>query len=88
MSVNTSLLVFPCHFPIKVMGDNVEGFAQNLITLAQQFDPQLEAAQVEIRTSAKGNYLSVTLPIYATSQAQLDDLYRALQAQPSVRMVL
>jgi putative lipoic acid-binding regulatory protein len=43
---------------------------------------------MEMRPSKAGNYLSLTCTIRATSQAQLDALYRALTAHPMVRVVL
>jgi putative lipoic acid-binding regulatory protein len=43
---------------------------------------------MEMRPSAKGNYLSLTVTIRATSREQLDNLYRALSSHPMVKVVL
>lgn len=83
-----SLIEYPSAFPIKVMGANVDGFAQAIVELAQQFDPGFDAASVEMRPSSGGNYLGVTITITATSRQQLDDLYRALTSHPMVKVVL
>ena len=87
-TIPDSLIEYPSSFPVKVMGSNVEGFAQALIEVARQFDPQLDTAAITTRVSAEGNYIGVTITITATSREQLDDLYRALTAQPGVKVVL
>lgn len=83
-----SLIEYPCDFPIKVMGANVEGFVTAVTHVARQFDPGFDASTVEIRPSKGGNYLGVTITIRATSRPQLDELYRTLTTHPMVKMVL
>ncbi len=83
-----SLIEYPSAFPIKVMGLNVEGFAQAMIELASRFDPAFDAATVERRPSKAGRYLGLTLTIVATSRGQLDELYGALASHPMVKVVL
>jgi putative lipoic acid-binding regulatory protein len=83
-----SLIEYPSQFPIKVMGANVEGFAQAVARIAQQFDPDFDAATLETRPSKAGNYLGVTITITATSREQLDELYRTLSTHPMVKVVL
>ncbi len=83
-----SLIEYPSKFPIKVMGANVEGFVTAITHIARQFDPQFDAASVELRDSKAGNYLGVTITVTATSREQLDDLYRALSSHPMVKVVL
>jgi putative lipoic acid-binding regulatory protein len=41
-----------------------------------------------MRPSPKGNYLSLTVTVRATSREQLDNLYRALSSHPMVKVVL
>ncbi|MEW6708094.1 MAG: DUF493 family protein [Pseudomonadota bacterium] len=88
MRPDESLIEYPSAFPIKVMGANVDGFAQAIVEVALQFDPGFDPATVEMRPSSGGNYLGVTITITATSREQLDDLYRALTAHPMVKVVL
>lgn len=83
-----SLIEFPSRFPIKVMGANVNGFVHAVTELARRFDPDFDASTIELRDSRAGNYLGVTITITATSQQQLDDLYRALTSHPMVKVVL
>ena len=83
-----SLIEYPSRFPIKVMGPNVEGFAEAMVQVAQIFDPTLEAGAVETRASRGGKYVGLTLTITATSREQLDGLYRTLSTHPMVKVVL
>lgn len=83
-----SLIEYPSQFPIKVMGANVPGFADAIVSVAKQFDPGFDAATIETRPSKAGNYLGVTITITATSREQLDELYRTLSTHPMVKVVL
>ena len=87
-STRSSLIEFPCSFPIKVMGQKVDHFVHTLTLIAKQFDPQFDASSIEIRQSKAGNYLGVTLNVWATSQVQLDELYTTLSSHPLVKVVL
>ena len=83
-----SLIPYPSAFPIKVMGEQLEGFEQAMISVARQFDPAFDACTVERRPSKGGKYLGLTLTVTATSREQLDELYRTLSTHPLVRVVL
>lgn len=88
MSSAESLIEYPCDFPIKVMGARVEGFAQTVVDIVLRHDSAFDPASVEMRPSAKGNYLSLTCTVNVQSRAQLDDLYRELSGHPMVKFVL
>jgi putative lipoic acid-binding regulatory protein len=83
-----SLIEFPCHFPIKVMGANVEGYLDAMLHIARAFDARFDASTVEQRPSKAGNYLGLTLSVYVSSREQLDELYRTLTTHPMVKVVL
>ena len=83
-----SLIEYPSHFPIKVMGTNVPELVPALIEATKQFDADFDGASVELRPSRGGNYMGVTLTVTATSREQLDNLYRALTSHPLVKVVL
>ncbi|CAN7620529.1 DUF493 family protein [Rhizobacter sp. LjRoot28] len=83
-----SLIEYPSKFPIKVMGQNVDGYVEAITRIAVQFDPGFDPATVELRPSKGNNYLGITLIITATSREQLDELYRTLTTHPMVKMVL
>lgn len=84
----TSLIEYPSDFPIKIMGQMHDTFAQTMLDLVLLHDPDFDAAKMEMRPSSRGNYLSITVTVRATSRAQLDNLYRALSAHPMVKAVL
>jgi uncharacterized protein len=86
--VEESLIVYPCAFPIKVMGAKVAGFVHAITLIAHEFDPTFDAKTLELRESKGGNYLGITINITATSREQLDELYRTLSTHPMVKMVL
>lgn len=83
-----SLIDYPSLFPIKVMGENVEGFVHAVTATAKEFDPFFDPATIELRDSSGGKYLGVTITVTATSREQLDDLYRALSSHSMVKVVL
>ena len=83
-----SLIKYPCQFPIKVMGNKVDGLAHAITVIAKNFDPAFDASTIELRESKGGNYLGVTITITATSREQLDELYRTLSTHPMVKVVL
>ena len=83
-----SLIEYPSQFPIKVMGNNVDGFVHAVTQIARRFDPDFDAGTIALRDSKAGNYLGVTITVTAISREQIDDLYRALSSHPMVKVVL
>jgi hypothetical protein len=83
-----SLIEFPCAFPVKVMGLQVEGYVEAVTAVARQFDAGFDAGTIERRPSSGGKYLGLTITVFVTSRAQLDDLYRTLSKHPMVKVVL
>ena len=83
-----SLIEYPCDFPIKAMGLNVDGYTEAMTYVVQQFDPAWTPDRLETRESAGGKYLSLTFTVRATSREQLDELYRTLSSHPMVKVVL
>ncbi|MCB1926648.1 MAG: DUF493 family protein [Rhodocyclaceae bacterium] len=83
-----SLIEFPSDFPIKIMGVRSDDFAQLVLEVVLRHDPDFDGGTMEMRPSRKGSYLSLTCTVRATSQRQLDALYRELSAHPLVKVVL
>lgn len=88
MTQGTSLLEFPCDFPIKIMGETRDDFAEAILVVVRRHAPDFDAATMEMRASKGGRYLSLTCTVRATSQRQLDDLYRDITSHPMVVMAL
>ena len=86
--METSLLEYPCDFPVKILGTRQAGFAQIVLDIVQRHAPEFDGASMEMKSSKRGRYLSVTCVIRATSREQLDNLYRELCDHPMVVMVL
>jgi uncharacterized protein len=83
-----SLIIYPCGFPIKVMGLNVDGFVHAMTSIAEQLAPGFDAATVELRPSSGQKYLGITLTVTVSDREQLDEIYRTLSTHPLVKMVL
>ena len=83
-----SVLAFPIAFPIKIMGRREGGFTSAVIEIVKKHAPDFAPGTLETRPSREGKYVSLTATVNATSQEQLDELYRELCDHPSVVMVL
>lgn len=83
-----TLIEFPCDFPIKVMGETHADFANEMIKTIQTLIPGFNAAQIEMRGSSGGKYISLTCTVHVTSKPQLDNIYRALTSHNMVKVVL
>ena len=88
MIAGTELDVYPCDFPIKILGHTRAGFAQAILEIVKRHAPDFDGAAMEMKSSKRGKYLSLTCVIRATSREQLDALYRELCDHPLVVMVL
>ena len=83
-----SLIEYPSRFPIKVMGEQAEGFVDAITLVAQMFDPAFDASTIEQRPSKGGKYLGLTITVTATSREQLDELYRTRIFKPFQKLHL
>ncbi len=88
MSSSESLLQFPCDFPIKVVGLYHAEFEAQVVARVRNYVPDLGEDAVRSRPSQGDKYLAVTVTIRATSQAQLDAIYRELSSWDRALMVL
>lgn len=88
MTEPTTLLEFPCAFPVKIMGEAKDGFADAMLKIVLHHAPDFTPASMEMKASSAGKYVSLTCTINATSQAQLDALYREISSHPMVSMAL
>ena len=82
------LLEFPCRFPIKAMGKDEAGFDELVRGIIATHVRAEHLHDLSVRPSRGGRFISVTVTITATSQDQLDDIYRALTADERVLMAL
>lgn len=88
MMLESTLIKYPCDFPIKIMGWADQNFTQSILMIVKRHVPNFDEASMETRTSNKNKYLSLTCTVYAISRTQLDALYQELCDHPMVVMVL
>jgi len=88
MSDRETLIEFPCRFPIKVMGESHPELMEDVQACVAEHVPAAAEAVIDQRASRGGRFVSITITFTATSQEQLDDLYRALGRCDRVRMIL
>lgn len=84
----TTLIEFPCQFPLKIMGEQHPEFEQHILAAIQTHAPDTEAHHITTRPSSKGNYVGATVKVNVVNQEQLDNIYRELTAHPMVKVVL
>lgn len=83
-----TLFNFPCEFPIKIMGRCDCELETLVLDVINRHVPDLAENAVQTRPSGKGNFISVTVTIMATSREQLDNIYLELTAREEVLMAL
>ncbi len=88
MIADTPLADYPCDFPIKILGHTRAGFAQAMLEIVRRHAPDFDSSSMEMKSSRRGKYLSLTCVIRANSREQLDRLYRELCDHPMVVIVL
>ena len=82
------LFNFPCDFPIKIMGRCNCELETLVVEIINKHVSNLTEGAVKTRPSGKGNFISVTVTVKATSREQLDNIYRELTAREEVLMAL
>ncbi len=84
----TTLLQFPCRFPIKAMGHNSDEFVRVVSDIILSRASLYAGEKITTSKSKAGNYLALTAVIEAQSKSQLDGIYRALTDSNLVVMAL
>ncbi len=83
-----SLLEFPCDFPIKMMGRDRPEFRDAAFEVIERHAGPVADDAVRESSSRQGRFLSITVTIRATSQQQLDDIYRELSSHEQILVAL
>jgi putative lipoic acid-binding regulatory protein len=83
-----SIIEFPCEFPIKMMGRDTPEFRAAARRLVENHVGPVADEAIQANLSGKGNFVSVTVTVTATSQQQLDDIYRDVSGHDDVLMAL
>lgn len=88
MSAKKSLIDFPCHFPIKIIGKNTADFAEQIAQIIARHFPDTPNTAIRSKKSQQGAYLSITVTIYVHDQLSLNAFYQELSKHPEMKMVL
>ena len=83
-----SAIEFPCEFPIKMMGRDTPEFRSTARALVEKHAGKVADDAVKQAQSRKGNFVSITVTITATSQQQLDAIYHDVTDHEDVLMAL
>jgi putative lipoic acid-binding regulatory protein len=83
-----SLIEFPCPFPIKMMGRDTPEFRAIARELVEKHVGPVSDESISVNLSANGNFVSMTVTVTASSQQQLDDIYRDVSGHDDVLMAL
>ena len=86
--LSESLIEFPCHFPIKVIGEAHQDFIQIITSLIKKHLHDFIGKTIESKMSSEGKFISLTCTIYVTSKQQLDLIYKDLSSHPMTKFVL
>ena len=81
-------ITFPCEYPIKVMGADVDNFRDEVLVIIREHAPDLIEESIQCRASRNGRYLSVNVTIIARSVEHIQAMHEALKASGRVQIVL
>ena len=80
---------FPCaDYPIKIIGHYHAHFYRDMLLLLRSLGTQVNEERSQVRTSAQGQYISVTLFIEAQGVSQLQQINQSLRRDQRVKLVL
>ena len=79
---------FPCRYPIKVMGLDVDEFSSAIVKIIRVHAPDLGDEDISYRPSREGKYLAVNVIITAQGVEQIQAIFDDLKASGRVAMVL
>lgn len=83
-----ALFEFPCYFPLKVIGKNVEEFEVQVMGVVHKHVIEADTAPCRRRLSAGNKYLALTISFMAQSLEQLDAIYTELKKIEHVMVML
>ena len=83
-----TLLTFPCDFTIKVFGKADKDFEKAVFDIVHHHKAPLANPEPQLRHSANGKYLAISITIIVESKQQLDKIYQDLSTSTHVLMAL
>lgn len=83
-----SLIEFPCHFPVKIIGVNTQAFIEEIEHITLSHFLNFDKTCITHKKSKGENYVAMTVTVYAENQEKLDAFYQEVTKHPLVKMVL
>lgn len=80
--------IYPCRFPIKVIGENTERLEKIIIEVMSSYGEAIFPGEMATKNSQNDKYLSITFEIVAQSREHIEQIYAELSARNEVKMVL
>ena len=84
----TTLIEFPCMFPVKIIGENTLSFVEEIKQITKKHFANFNDDDLSRKLSQKSNYLAITVTVHALNQEMLDAFYQEVTKHKNVRMVL
>ncbi len=79
---------FPCQYPIKAMGKNIQDLDAIVVEIINRHVDNLSENAVRTRISKKAKFIAITVEIVAQNKMQLEAIYADLNACPDIVMTL
>jgi len=80
--------IYPCQFPIKVIGENKKALEKIIVQVMSSFGEVIHPDEMAFKLSKDEKYLSITFKIVAKSREHIEQIYAELNARKEVKMVL
>ena len=88
MSEDLTKIVFPCAYPIKVLGMAGSSFQPAVMSVFNQYTTGFSEQDLLVKDSRNGTFRSITVTIEAQSEEQLRQIHQDLMDTGLVSMVL
>jgi len=75
---------YPCNWHYKVIGTDVDEMIKVIDQIAEGMDYKISSSNI----SSKGNYFSINLTVFVTSEVIRDIIFAKLKENKFVKMVL
>jgi len=77
-------IIYPCNWEYKVIGMDVDKMIKAIEFITEGMDYKVSPSNV----SSKGNYFSLNLTVFVTSEVIRDTIFTKLKSNEFVKMVL
>lgn len=79
---------FPGNYLLKIIGLNTDEFFSVVKQILHKHMPNFTEDAITYNKSSGNKYISMSVNFYVENKQQIDELYRALTANPMVLMAL